>query len=223
MMTEAIERQLIEWGGEKEATRYAFRTIGGSKACISLDGELYVEAKGNDMRTYGMAAWKTLDDIRRVLDVFGVVCKEPPKWRANGAIALGPDEQVITFMKYGGWNEKAAAEYAAMMNAKESPPVGVASSGGGGCDSGGEAGSDRTPTKPSTVEEWMRATCTNEPIENFGKYRWYKAMLPRKVYRGLENSTHAEWSGDPGWLGYQSREAAIAALEVALRKAGELQ
>ena len=212
MMTEAIERQLVEWGGEKEATRYAFRTIGGSKVCISLDGELYVETKGNDMRAYDIAAapWKTLDDIRRVLDVFGVALKEPPKWTVTLSNIVSGPKTVAVFYREDGCtdNPEAAAEYAAMMNAKESPPV---------------------PTKPHTVEEWMAVDgLVGVCVQLAGviqDWRWYSSALPWSIYGNLPSDMNGitPVAGGTVSLRYATREAAIAALEVALRKAGELQ
>ena len=116
MMTETIERQLIGWGGVKRSESYSFDTDR-----YGLD--IHISGKivycGSSLPS--QFDWKTLDDIRRVLDVFGVKLKEPPKWTVRNYTAYGPNGEFATFWKndVGADDPEAAAEYAAWMNAKE--------------------------------------------------------------------------------------------------------
>lgn len=124
MMTPEIEKQLIEWSGRN-------RELGS----VTLRGVLFATEKGNlvifedgDVTYSGVvlpSKWKTLDDIIRVLDVFGVKRKEPPKWNHllnHPHIVKGPGVYATFYRPDSAFttpNSEAAAEYAAWKNSQE--------------------------------------------------------------------------------------------------------
>jgi hypothetical protein len=110
MMTPEIQRQLIEWGGERLSYCISFGIVN-----FRNNGETTIASTGSKI-----APWKTLDDIVKVLDVFGVKRKKPPKWTTR--------HNALTKSWYCDYNNEwrgtfpdheSAEEYAAMMNAKE--------------------------------------------------------------------------------------------------------
>ena len=100
----------------------------GTNIRFRPEGEVYVGCTA-------VTPWKTLDDIVKVLDVFGVKRKQSPKWNviANDGSPPPPGTYISTAKYYGPtfdvfrleyWRGtfptiEAAAQYAADMNAKE--------------------------------------------------------------------------------------------------------
>lgn len=118
-MSPEIERQLIDWGAKKrnDVLRFVFNE----------DCSLYFHNDGAVV--FGSVRiprnWKTLDDIKQMLDVFGVPLKKPMRWtigtmphevRINGSLVAG-------FWKPSGAHDpEAAAEYVAWKNQREGAP-----------------------------------------------------------------------------------------------------
>lgn len=121
-MAPEVEKQLIEWGGQN-------RELGSvttwSVLFATRQGNLAI-FEGGDVTYAGVVlpfTWKTIDDIIRVLDVFGVKRKEPPKWLHplnHPHIVKGPGLYALFYLPDGfAYNPEAAAEYAAWKNSQE--------------------------------------------------------------------------------------------------------
>jgi len=117
MITPEIEKRLIEWGGVRgtmELDLVQFATRVGHFLYFCFDGEV-------SFREHKLAPWKTLDDIIRVLDVFGVVRKASPKWTICPAEGMRSDwycyheDKLMATLA----SREAADEYAAWKNAQE--------------------------------------------------------------------------------------------------------
>ena len=111
MMTEEVQRQLIEWGGLKN-DNHGFVRFDSPSGCLFF----YVTGKAMYGGGTNLKDWKTIDDINAILDLFCVVRK--PIWKVTSNIVVGPNEQ-SGFLKADGFtrNPEAAERYAAMMNA----------------------------------------------------------------------------------------------------------
>ncbi len=115
-MTDEIRKQLVDWGGimGMPPLNWVRFSIAPYELYFYEEGKVFFA----DNCDYQLAPWKTLEDIEKVLDVFGVKRK---KWRASNHCVYCGGVHVACFFdpETGNSNPEAAREYAEWMNAKE--------------------------------------------------------------------------------------------------------